>query len=545
MANWTGYEFGDYKILHRLGGGAFADVYLGEHKLLKSQGAIKILHEDKINPFGDLFLQEARIAHQLHHPNIVRVLNYGTNNGVPFLVMDYAAGGSLRVYLAKYGPLPLLTILSYVQQVASALQYVHEKDFVHRDVKPDNILLEQQGKVLLADFGIATITDTILGKTQDIAGTIAYMAPEHLAGHPRRASDQYSLAVVAYEWISGVRPSFEYTPSLHDKVPGLPPEVEQVVLKALSKDYRERFESIQAFATTLEEAYALPNELYYPERVAQAIRQYYYHSRGMMQHLGSPKSVNQTDVQKKSPRNTEGYKRSFEHGAIYWTKEVGALPVWWGFAEVHDKYEGAEGILGFPLTPELPATVRSEVTHGVFQRFEGQWDYPEDVNINPVPRCGATLYYCDQYGPFPTFGGIGICYERLGGTSGHLGFPTSHELDTEESYHGTKGKYQCFAGGIIYWSWKTEAHPYGAKSANFTKNLGVLQADWVFLFLMKFLLDLHKVQKVCISALRVDNMMPHLLETNGSTKVYQFIGVSMVLFPYLEDLVFAMNNLGM
>lgn len=487
MANYEGSKFGNYNILRKLGSGGFADVYLGQHQFLeKRQGAIKILRTHLEGASNEKFLEEANKLEALSaHPNIVDILEFGIEVGIPYLVMKYAPDGSLRTKHPDHIPLPLPTILSYVQQIASALQYAHDKDMVHRDVKPENILLGQHDKVLLSDFGIATITSTVLRKMQDVIGDVRYMAPEQIKGDPHRASDQYSLAVVVYEWICGSLPFVGDTwiafanqhltvlpPPLHEKLPAIPVEVEQVILKALSKDYRERFESVQAFATVLEEACALPNESYYPESVAQAIRQYYYQSSGMMQHLGTPKPVNQTDVQKKSPRGTEGYKRPFEHGAIYWTKENEALHVWWGFAQIHDEYQGVEGRLGFPLTPELPATFRSQVTHGVFQRFEGEWDYPEDVNTTPVPHCGATLYYCDQYGPFPTFGGIGICYEQLGGISGHLGFPTSYELDTEQSYHGTKGYFQRFESGIVYWSWKTEAHPVWGEIGELYKKFG-------------------------------------------------------------------------
>lgn len=142
----------------------------------------------------------------------------------------------------------------------------------------------------------------------------------------------------------------------------------------------------------------------------------------------------------------------------HFSQATGAQPTWQGFADIHERLGGSEGRLGFPLTPELPAEPSRFGTQGVYQRFEGEWNYPDDIDTNPVQHCGASLYYSEQYGPHPTYGGIGICYERQWGTAGALGFPTSDEIDAGPSRRGTTGKYQSFEGGTIYWSWPTNAH---------------------------------------------------------------------------------------
>ncbi len=268
MAEREGQQFGNYRLVRLLGKGGFAEVYLGVHLYLGTQAALKLLHT-QLASAGEVekFRVEARTVATLVHPHIVRVLDFGVQEGTPFLVMDYAPNGSLRQMFPPGKPIaPALLALS-VRQVAEALQYAHDQRLIHRDVKPENMLLGRNNEVLLTDFGIATVSQTSSQQsTQAIAGTAAYMAPEQLQGHPRPASDQYALGVAVYEWLSGERPfhgSFTEIasqhilvppPPLRAKLPMLSPAVEQVVLTALAKDPKERFGSMRAFATAFEQA---------------------------------------------------------------------------------------------------------------------------------------------------------------------------------------------------------------------------------------------------------------------------------------------------
>ncbi len=270
MSDRVGQQLGNYQLMRVLGSGGFADVYLGEHIHLGTQAAIKVLTTRLTNEDIEGFRTEARTIARLKHPAIVRVLEFGVENGVPFLVMDYAPNGTLRSLHSRGSQLSLVTILPYVKQVADALHYAHEQKLVHRDVKPENMLLGDRSEVLLSDFGIATVAQSSRYQgTQEVAGTVAYMAPEQVQGHPRAASDQYALGIVVYEWLAGERPfhgSFTEIatqhvlappPPLREKVPSLSPLVEQVVMTALAKDPKERFASVQAFATALEQAVLL------------------------------------------------------------------------------------------------------------------------------------------------------------------------------------------------------------------------------------------------------------------------------------------------
>jgi serine/threonine protein kinase len=185
----------------------------------------------------------------------------------PFLVMEYAPGGTLRKLHPRGERLPLPTVVEYVQQVAEALQYAHNERLIHRDVKPDNLLLGQHGEILLSDFGIALLAhSTRSQRTENIVGTVSYMAPEQIQGHPCQASDQYALGVIAYEWLSGTRPfsgSFveiaagnclAKPPPLEAARLGIPNAVTLMVSRALTKDPRQRFASVLAFARALERA---------------------------------------------------------------------------------------------------------------------------------------------------------------------------------------------------------------------------------------------------------------------------------------------------
>jgi serine/threonine protein kinase len=213
------------------------------------------------------FEEEARTVAHLKHPHIVRVLDYDVEDDTPFLVMDYAVGGTLRKRYPKGTILPLTTIISYVNQVAEALQYAHDQRIIHRDIKPENMLVGEHDELLLSDFGIAIVAQSSrYQSTQNIGGTMAYIAPEQIQGHPRTTSDQYSLGIVVYEWLSGYCPFHGSMTEvvaqhlavpplpLHGKVPTILPAVEQVVLTTLEKDPHKRFASVQDFASSLERA---------------------------------------------------------------------------------------------------------------------------------------------------------------------------------------------------------------------------------------------------------------------------------------------------
>jgi serine/threonine protein kinase len=267
MDTLVGQQLGNYRLTRLLGRGGFADVYLGEQIYLGSQAAIKVLSASLGPEATSGFLAEARTLIRLAHPRVIRLLDYGVQEQVPFLVMEYASGGSLRK-LHPYGEqLSLATVVGYVQQVAEALQYAHNERLIHRDVKPDNLLLRQHGEVLLSDFGIALLAHSSRSqRTENIVGTVSYMAPEQIQGHPCQASDQYALGVIVYEWLSGTRPfsgSFVEIAAGHclaEPLPldvarfGLPPVVAAVVSRTLAKRPEQRFACVQAFASAFARA---------------------------------------------------------------------------------------------------------------------------------------------------------------------------------------------------------------------------------------------------------------------------------------------------
>jgi serine/threonine protein kinase/tetratricopeptide (TPR) repeat protein len=270
MNDRLGQQLGNYRLIRHLGKGGFAVVYLGEHVHLKTLAAIKVLHQVQLSSEEEAkFRAEACTIANLKHAHIIRVLDYGIqeSTGTPFLVMDYAPKETLR---RRYSPGTRLSphhILPYVTQVASALQYAHDRKVIHRDVKPENMLLDENDRVRLSDFGIAVVYETSRGlNTLDKSGTPPYMAPEQFLGKPLPVSDQYSLGIVVYEWLCGVRP-FQGTlgellhqhesvvpPLMREKVPSLSPEIEEVIQKSLAKNPEDRYASVWDFAMAFQAA---------------------------------------------------------------------------------------------------------------------------------------------------------------------------------------------------------------------------------------------------------------------------------------------------
>ncbi len=271
MSDRIGQQLSNYQLLHLIGRGNFTDVYMGEHLHLNTRAAIKVLHTRLTSEESEKLRTEARTMARLAHPHIVRVLDFGVDDSIPFLIMEYAPNGTLRQSHPKGTKVHLDIVVSYVKQVAEALQYMHTQKLIHRDVKPESMLLGRNNEVLLAEFGIAIIAQSTRSQqtqqTQEAAGSVTYMAPEQLMGKPRPASDQYALAVVTYEWLSGDPPFIgsvqqiasqhlsAHPPPLRTKMPAISSAVEQVVMKALEKDPQQRFANVEDFAMALEEAF--------------------------------------------------------------------------------------------------------------------------------------------------------------------------------------------------------------------------------------------------------------------------------------------------
>jgi len=198
----------------------------------------------------------------------------------------------------------------------------------------------------------------------------------------------------------------------------------------------------------------------YQETAARAIRKCYCQLGDTeLNQLGVPAPISSSEaIQLESGRGTKGFKRAFTKGAIYWSGSGNAYPVYGPIGYLYHQRTDIANRLGFPMAGVLQALDSPQKTKGLFQRFEGTWDYPENINMTPVQRCGATVYW-SEYGTYETWGGIGEYYESEGGTSSFLGFPTTSEKEAAPSSYETKGYYQHFEGGVVFWCEKYGSIP--------------------------------------------------------------------------------------
>jgi len=269
------YQPGNYRIIRGIGKGNFGYVYLAEHVILGTPAAIKVLRTNLTERERNNFLVEARTAADLGliHPHIIGILDFGIEDGLAFLVMTYASNGSLhRHYHKPMQQLTLPLVVTYVTQAADALQYVHDHNLIHCDVKPGNILLDANQSIRLTDFGCAIRADGIHnGQARNGVGTVGYMPPEQLRGYPHKTSDEYALAVIACELLIGdnlfhgshdelIKQHLHMPiPSLRRRRPDLPVAVEQVLMRALAKHPEDRYPDIADFAAELDQASKQPS----------------------------------------------------------------------------------------------------------------------------------------------------------------------------------------------------------------------------------------------------------------------------------------------
>ena len=257
MASFIGKSIGDYVVNRFIGQGGYATVYQCEHLPTKTGRAIKIVEKPLSAEQEMLFLNEIDLHSQMRHSAIIPFRDSGETSDCRYLVIDYASFGTLERLSGQQVELSI--IVPFINQLATALDYMHQQYIVHCDVKPSNFLLVQNDTVSLGDFGIATNTARPI---KGLYGTIEYVSPERWKRQPCPASDQYSLAITVYQWLSGECPFdnqkailLNPPPSLCNQLPGLSQEIEDIVFKALVKEPQYRYDSVSAFATALEQAY--------------------------------------------------------------------------------------------------------------------------------------------------------------------------------------------------------------------------------------------------------------------------------------------------
>jgi tRNA A-37 threonylcarbamoyl transferase component Bud32/membrane protein YdbS with pleckstrin-like domain len=267
------FEFilaGRYKLLGPLGEGGMASVYRGRDLRLNREVAIKILREDLTRDplFAQRFEREAQFVASLSHPHIVPVYDVGEEDGTRYIVMEYVRGRTLAECIEREGKVPPGRATAILIPVLDALGYAHERGIIHRDVKPQNILLSADGTPRLADFGIAHLADASVTRTAAILGSAQYLSPEQSRGEEATPlSDIYACGIVLWEMIAG-KPPFDGpnalaianqhlrspVPSLSALVPDIDPSIEDAVETALAKDAADRFEDTATFAEALRDA---------------------------------------------------------------------------------------------------------------------------------------------------------------------------------------------------------------------------------------------------------------------------------------------------
>ncbi|MGB7542760.1 MAG: serine/threonine-protein kinase [Burkholderiales bacterium] len=267
-------QLGKYKVIEVLGKGAMGVVYKGFDPLIERYVALKTVRKDLVD--RDLaaqivarFKNEAQAAGRLTHPGVVAVYEYGEDKRTAYIAMEFVQGRGLRDFLARHERFGLQEIMSIMSQLLEALDYAHQHGVVHRDIKPANIIMMADGRLKVADFGIARIDRSSLTAVGSVMGTPSYMSPEQYAGLPVDGrSDIFSTGVVLYELLTGTKPFEGATETIAYKIcheqhrnpseinpQGVPPVFDAILARALAKKAEQRFSTAREFAATLLSAY--------------------------------------------------------------------------------------------------------------------------------------------------------------------------------------------------------------------------------------------------------------------------------------------------
>jgi serine/threonine-protein kinase len=249
---FRGQTVGKYRILSTLGSGGFGAVYLAEDTWIDKRVAIKVPHRQNLD-FGEL-LREPRLLASLNHPNIVAVLTAEKQDDVFFIVMEYVPGETLEAIIERDGALDLPRALDYTCQICNAVDHAQKQGIIHRDLRPGNVLVTEQGMLKVADFGTSRFLE-IAAHGTTVIGSPPYMAPEQFQGKAVFASDIYSLGVTMYQMLTGVLPYDTPSPADLDRLmagtlltaprirnPKIPRTISDIVLKAMAPEIHARYQ---------------------------------------------------------------------------------------------------------------------------------------------------------------------------------------------------------------------------------------------------------------------------------------------------------------
>jgi len=252
-----------YKLIEKIGSGGMADVFLARDVILERYVAVKILRLDFANDeeFIRRFHREAQSATSLVHPNIVNIYDVGEeSDNIYYIVMEYVNGETLKNYIQNHSPLPVVKAIDIMKQIVSAIKHAHQNNIIHRDIKPQNILIDKKGTIKVTDFGIAMAqSSTTITHSNTLLGSVHYISPEQARGGiATKKSDIYSIGIVMYELLTGRLPFQgesavsialkhlqDETPSPRKWNPEIPQSVENIILKATSKDPNYRYKTIE------------------------------------------------------------------------------------------------------------------------------------------------------------------------------------------------------------------------------------------------------------------------------------------------------------
>ncbi len=260
-----------YQIIKTIGEGGMANVYLAQDTILNRQVAVKILRGDLADDekFVRRFQREALSASKLNHPNIVEMYDVGEDNGQYYIVMEYVSGKTLKSLVKKRGALTLPEVIDIMSQLLSAVMCAHDSYIIHRDIKPQNVMILEDGKVKIMDFGIAmALNSNELTQTNSVMGSVHYLPPEQANGSGSTIkSDIYSLGILMYELLIGkvpfkgdnaveiaIKQMKEPIPSVCKQNPDIPQSIENIVLKACAKNPKNRYDSVKEMYDDLKQA---------------------------------------------------------------------------------------------------------------------------------------------------------------------------------------------------------------------------------------------------------------------------------------------------